>query len=190
MIGEDLKRRKELLELSGLAGTLKAIFSAGFAAVCVYRFGRLAMRSPLPLKIVFGIIYWVAFYTVQSFFGISVQAYAKIGPGFVVLHRGCIFAVAESVGKNFTLNPGVTVGNVRGSKQLPTLGDDVYLEPGVKILGEITIGDNVVVAANSLALKDIPSNSLAAGNPVRVKPMPGVEKSAPVAKEATSDAQA
>jgi len=162
----------QLLELNGIGGWLQAVMSAGFIAVAVYRFGQWIKTLPLPLKLIFGIVYWVVFYLVQSLFGISVQAYVKIGPGFVILHHGCIFAVAESIGENFTLNPGVTVGNIRGSKQLPVLGDNVYLEPGVKILGEITIGDNVVVQANSLALKDIPSNSLATGNPVRIKPLP------------------
>lgn len=175
VLGQDLKRRKELLELSGFFGTLSAVLSPGFIAVAVFRFGRFAMTAPIPLKILFGIIYFVVFYLVQSFFGISVQAFAKIGPGFVILQRGCIFVVAETVGSNFTVSPGVTVGNVRGSKRLPELGDNVFMEAGAKILGEVTVGDNVVLQANSLALKDVPSNSLAVGNPVRVKPLPEPE---------------
>jgi serine O-acetyltransferase len=172
VLGQDLKRRKRLLELKGFWGTLCAVFSPGFIAVMVYRFGRVAMAAPLPVKLLLGPVYFVVFYLVQSFFGISVQAFAKIGPGFVILHRGCIFVVAEAIGANFTVSPGVTVGNVRGSKRLPSLGDDVFMEAGSKILGEVTIGDNVVLQANSLALKDVPSNSLAVGNPARVKPLP------------------
>ncbi|HEU5074496.1 MAG TPA: hypothetical protein VFU02_09990, partial [Polyangiaceae bacterium] len=62
-----------------------------------------------------------------------------------------------------------TVGNVRGKRRLPVIGNNVFLEPGCKVLGEVTLGDNVVVRANSLVLKDVPSNSIVLGNPARIE---------------------
>jgi serine acetyltransferase len=52
------------------------------------------------------------------------------------------------------------------------IGNNVFLEPGCKILGDVTIGDNVVVRANSLVLNDVPSNSIAVGNPARILKRP------------------
>ena len=143
--------------------------SAGSIAVFVYRFGQLTKKLPFPLALPFKLIYFVLFYLVQTFFGISVQLYARIGSGFQINNSGNIFVVAENIGKNFVVSQGVTVGNVRGSKRLPIIGDDVYVEPGAKILGEVVIGSNVTIRANSLVLTDVPDNSIACGNPARIK---------------------
>lgn len=138
-------------------------------AVLVYRFGRYARECRVPLLgLVLKVVYYVLFYLVQMFTGISVQAYARIGPGFVIRNHGCIFVLAESVGANLTVSEGVTVGNIRGKSRLAIIGDNVYLEPGCKILGDITIGNNVVVRANSLVIGDVPDNSIAIGNPARI----------------------
>lgn len=172
---EDVLRRKFQYELTGIVGTLTCLASAGFWVVLVYRLGQKVKQAPKLLSIPLKLVYFVIFYLVQTLTGISVQAYSRIGPGFVVRDRGCIFVVAESIGKNFTVSQGVTVGNIRGSRNLPIIGDDVYIEPGAKILGEVTLGNNVVVRANSLVLANVPDNSIACGNPARIKAMPGFE---------------
>lgn len=164
----DIARKMELLGRTGAAGRLRTLFEAGTFAVLVYRFARWSGRLPLPLKIPAKILYFVLFYVVQALTGISVQAYARIGRRFVVLNHYCIFVVAEEIGDDFTVCQGVTVGNVRGAKRLPKIGHNVFLEPGCKVLGEVTIGDNVIVRANSLVLNDVPSNSIAVGNPARI----------------------
>lgn len=164
-ISRDLHRKMELLGTSSL-------FSPGTIAVLVYRFGRFGRELRIPvIRQLLGVIYYALFYLVQMFTGISVQAYARIGPGFVVNNFSCIFVLAESIGENFTVCESVTVGNIRGKPRLPIIGNNVYLEPGCKILGNVTIGDNVVVRANSLVLSDIPSNSIATGNPARATPL-------------------
>lgn len=170
-ITSDYHRKKRVHNYTGLLGSLHAAFSITFWAVLVYRFGRFTNQLPLPFNIVGKILYFILFYIIQSVTGISVQAFANIGRNFVILEQGCIFVVAQSIGMNFTVSSGVTVGNVRGSKRLPILGDNVFIEPGAKVLGEVTIGNNVVIRANSLVLADVPDNSIAVGNPARVIPM-------------------
>ena len=171
MIKKDYKRREELYCCNAFMDALVCCLSAGFLAVLVYRFGQTVKWLPFYLTIPIRVIYFIAFYLVQTFTGISVQAYAKIGSGFVIAESGCVFVVAESIGENFTVSQGVTVGNVRGSRGLPIIGDNVYIEPGAKVLGNIRIGNNVVIRANSLLLKDAPDNSLVCGNPARITPL-------------------
>lgn len=172
MLKEDIRRKMQMLERSGLGGWLSTALQPGTLAVMVYRYAGWTMRIPGPLKIPFKVLYFILFYVVQALTGISVQAYAKIGRRFVILNHDCVFVVAERIGDDFTVCQGVTVGNVRGSKRLPMIGNNVFLEPGCKILGDITIGDNVVVRANSLVLNDVPSDSIAVGNPARILKRP------------------
>ncbi|RDV27501.1 serine acetyltransferase [Alteromonas aestuariivivens] len=164
----DIKQSMRIQEKSGACGLISTLFSSVFWAVAVYRYGRMIQRLPAPLAIPAKIAYWTMFYLIQSLFGISIQLWGKIGEGFVIVRGGCIFIVAESIGRQFTVFPGVTVGNVRGSKRLPIIGDNVTLEPGVKVLGEVNIGNNVIVRANSLVLSDVPDNSVVIGNPVKI----------------------
>jgi serine acetyltransferase len=168
----DIRKKMQLLGRSGAGGWLSTVFDAGSLAVFVYRFAGWTMRLPGPTKIPFKVIYFILFYLVQAATGISVQAYAKIGRRFAILNHYAVFVVAERIGDDFTVCQGVTVGNVRGAKRLPVIGNNVFLEPGCKILGDVTIGDNVVVRANSLVLNDVPSNSIAVGNPARILKRP------------------
>lgn len=177
LIRQDLDRKRGLMADMGEASALGALLNRGTLAVLIYRFGRFARDLRVPvLSQLLKAVYYVLFYLVQMFTGISIQAYARIGPGFVVRNHTCIFVLAESIGRNFTVCEGVTVGNIRGKQRLAIIGDDVYLEPGCKILGDVTIGNNVVVRANSLVLSDIPDNSVAVGNPARILPLdPGAK---------------
>lgn len=168
MLG-DVAKRAKILRLSGQGGWLSALCSAGSVAVVVYRFGAWTKRHPLLLP--FRVLYFALFYATQVWTGISIQGFSRIGRRFVVLNHTCVFILAEQIGDDCTACQGVTLGNVRGARRPPVLGNNVYLEPGAKVLGEVTIGNNVVVRANSVVLNDIPDNSLAIGNPARAKPL-------------------
>lgn len=147
-------------------------FERGTLAVIVYRFGRFARQVRFPvISQLLKIIYYFLFYLTQMFTGISIQAYTKIGPHFVINNFSGIFILAESIGADFTVCDGVTVGNIRGKSRLAIIGNNAYFESGCKVLGDVTIGDNVVIRANSLVLSDVPSNSLAIGNPARILPL-------------------
>ena len=171
--GDIAAKAKLNAESPSALDVLNALFQRSTLAVAVYRFGRWARGVNIPVvSQVLKIVYYMAFYFVQMFTGISIQAYATIGERFVVRNFSCIFVLAERVGSDFTVSEGVTVGNIRGQGHLPIIGNNVYLEPGCKVLGSVTIGDNVVVRANTLVLGDVPSNSMVIGNPPRIMPLP------------------
>ncbi|MDO8412668.1 MAG: hypothetical protein Q7S51_02640 [Gallionellaceae bacterium] len=172
LVAADMSRKHQLREVNGMCTAIAMWLERGTVAVMVYRLGRYArqMRLPVISQLLKG-FHYVLFYFVQMFSGISIQAYTRIGQGFVVNNFSGIFVLAESIGENFTVCEGVTVGNIRGKSRLPIIGNNVYLEPGCKVLGDVTIGDNVVVRANSLVLSAVPDNSLVVGNPARILPL-------------------
>ena len=104
-------------------------------------------------------------------FGFEVSPETVIGSGLYIGHLGCItisrFAV---IGRNCNISQGVTIGATqRGEKAgAPTIGDNVYIGPGVRVIGRITIGNNVAIGANSVVNKDIPDNAVVVGMPARV----------------------
>jgi GlcNAc-P-P-Und epimerase len=103
-------------------------------------------------------------------FGIDIQA-KQIGSGFYIGHFGQIFVHNQVVvGKNCNISQGVTIGVSNRGKRVgvPTIGDCVYIAPGAKIFGGITIGDNVAIGANSVVNDDIPDNAVVIGIPAKV----------------------
>jgi serine O-acetyltransferase len=104
-------------------------------------------------------------------YGISVPFQTEIGPGFYIGHFGGIVISAKSkIGKNCNVSQGVTLGRAnRGrNKGYPTVGDNVYLGPGAKIVGAVKIGNNVAVGANCVVTKDIPDDAVVVGVPGEV----------------------
>lgn len=104
-------------------------------------------------------------------YGISIPYITKIGSGFVIGHFGGIVVSDRAViGKNCTISHGVTVGKAnRGkNKGYPTIGDNVYIGPGAKIIGKVKVGDNVAIGANCVVTKDVPDNAVVAGIPGKV----------------------
>lgn len=79
--------------------------------------------------------------------------------------RNIIIGDGVKIGKNFTVFNNVTIGQNHG--RYPVIGDNVVIYPGSVIIGDIHIGSNVVIGANSLVNRDIEDNMVAAGNPAR-----------------------
>lgn len=83
---------------------------------------------------------------------------------------GIVIGETAVIGNDCVIFHGVTLGGVNSSKtkRHPTLKNNVIVGTGAKILGNITIGENVKIGANSVVLKDIPDNAVAVGMPARV----------------------
>lgn len=94
-----------------------------------------------------------------------------IGKGLNIVHFGrVIIAPTVKIGNNCNLFTGITIGStVRGDKAgVPTIGNDVWIGPNAVIVGKISIGNNVLVAANSYVNFDVPDNSIVLGNPAKI----------------------
>jgi serine O-acetyltransferase len=104
-------------------------------------------------------------------FGISIPFETNIGAGFYIGHFGGI-VVNEAcvIGKNCNISHGVTLGAVnRGERQgCPTIGDNVYIGPGAKIVGNIRVGSHAAIGANCVVTKDVPDHGVVVGIPGRV----------------------
>lgn len=103
--------------------------------------------------------------------GIEIHPGAQIGNGFFIDHgNGVIIGETAVVGNNVTLYQGVTLGGngKEHGKRHPTIGDNVMISAGAKILGSFTIGENSKIGAGSVVLSAVPPNSTVVGVPGRV----------------------
>ena len=100
--------------------------------------------------------------------GIEIHPGATIGPGFFIDHgMGVVIGETAQVGANVTLYHGVTLGgtSLNKGKRHPTLGDNVVVGAGAKVLGAITVGDNSRIGANAVVIRPVPPNSVVVGVP-------------------------
>ena len=107
----------------------------------------------------------------KFFTGIEIHPGATIGKGLVIDHgTGVVIGETTEIGDNCTLYQGVTLGGTGKDvgKRHPTLGNNVLVGAGAKVLGPIVIDSNSKIAANAVVLKDIPENSTAVGIPARI----------------------
>ena len=107
----------------------------------------------------------------RGFTGIEIHPGATIGPCLFIDHgMGIVIGETAEIGTNCTIYHQVTLGGTGKDtgKRHPTLGDNVLIGAGAKILGPVYIGNNARIASGSVVLTDIPDNSTAAGVPAIV----------------------
>lgn len=112
----------------------------------------------------------------RHFTGIEIHPGAKIGKGVFIDHgMGVVIGETAVVGDNVLMYQGVTLGGtgLEKGKRHPTIGNNVVIGAGAKILGNITIGDNSYIGANAVVIKDIPANSTVVGVPGRITKQDG-----------------
>lgn len=103
--------------------------------------------------------------------GIEIHPGAQIGKGFFIDHGfGVVIGETSVIGDNVTLYQGVTLGGTgkEHGKRHPTIGNNVMISTGAKVLGSITVGDNSKIGAGSVVIRDVPPNSTVVGIPGRV----------------------
>lgn len=91
----------------------------------------------------------------------------KIGGGLFIQHGFATIIAAKSIGENCWINQQVTIGHTNKSDS-PTIGNNVRVTCGVKVLGNVKIEDNCVIGSNAVVIKDIPKNAVAVGVPAKV----------------------
>jgi serine O-acetyltransferase len=131
-------------------------------------FYRLASRQPKSL--IRKKIHTLSFkYHKKYFFkyGYQIPIHTKIGKGFQMLHFGNIVINPNAIiGQNVTIAQGVLIG--QSNKGFPTIGNSVWIGANAIIVGNIKIGNNVLIVPGSYVNIDVPSNSLVMGNPCTI----------------------
>ena len=145
----------------------------GFWAMVVYRFGRwrYTVKNPLlrkPLSFVYKFLYKV----VQVATGIELPCEVEVGKNFRIDHfGGIVISGFARFGDNCVIRNEVTVGLRHVENPVaPRVDNNVDIGAGAKVLGNITIGDNVMIGANAVVITDVPPDSIAVGNPARILP--------------------
>ncbi|WP_293724142.1 serine O-acetyltransferase [Phascolarctobacterium succinatutens] len=109
--------------------------------------------------------------------GIDIHPGAKLGPGLFIDHgMGLVIGETAELGSNVTLYQGVTLGGTgkEKGKRHPTIGNNVVVSSGAKVLGSFKVGDNSKIGSGSVVLKEVPPNSVVVGVPGRVVTRNGV----------------
>jgi len=108
--------------------------------------------------------------------GIEIHPGAQIGEGFFIDHgMGIVIGETAIIGDNVLLYQGVTLGGtgIEKGKRHPTIGNNVVIGAGAKVLGNINVGDNSYIGANAVVIKDVPANSTVVGVPGRITKQDG-----------------
>ncbi len=147
-------------------GFLEVLFLyPGFHAIFLHRINHLLYRLRIPfIPRLFSQI-------ARLLTGIEIHPGAKIGPGFFIDHgMGVVIGETTEIGENVTLYQGVTLGGTgaeRG-KRHPTLGSNIVVGAGAKVLGNIKLGNNVKVGAGSVVVHSVPDNCTVVGVPAEI----------------------
>jgi serine O-acetyltransferase len=107
-------------------------------------------------------------YMSRAVTGVEIHPAAKIGAEFFIDHgSGVVIGETAEIGRRVTLYQGVTLGGTgfQPGKRHPTLGDNVTIGSGAKLLGPIAVGDGAKVGANTVVVEDVPPCSTVVGNP-------------------------
>jgi serine O-acetyltransferase len=144
---------------------LEVLLYPSFRAIVRYR-----IAHWLYLRKRYFLARWFSQRTVRKT-GIEIHPGATIGRGLFIDHgHGVVIGETAIVGDNVTLYQGVTLGGTgkEHGKRHPTVGNNVMISAGAKILGSFTIGENSKIGAGSVVLQEVPPNSTVVGVPGRV----------------------
>ncbi len=163
LLRSDFQRYKDL----GSSGSYLRIFidNQGLWAIACYRFGyAISNQGLMPIiRPILKLVYYFWNKGIEITTGISISPDATIGSGLYIGHFSGVFVGRGCVlGENCNISHGVTLGIARrgGKWGVPIIGDRVYIAPGAKIVGPVTIGSDCVIGANSVMTRDAPASSV------------------------------
>ena len=137
------------------------LFQSRIGAVLLYRLNRWLRDRRVPLLPALcdrlAIVGW----------NVNIGAHTVIGAGLYLPHGNVVIDGIVRIGRCCVIAPWVTIG-VNGSVAGPTIGDDVFIGTGAKLLGGIHIGDGARIGANAVVLSDVPAGATAVGVPAKV----------------------
>lgn len=150
----------------------EGLLALGFWALLVYRFGhaRFLIRNKW-LRLPWTIVYIVLEKLIEVVTGIVIPSTVVIGRRLEIEHHGCIILHGNVViGDDCKFRHDVTIGNSGYADKTgaPTIGNRVEIGAGARILGRVRVGDDVIIGANAVVVKDLPDGTVAVGIPARV----------------------
>jgi len=164
----DIARTYQFATGGRLQKIIQCVRSPGVHTVVVFRYGQWASRRSLLFRIVLDPVYLLLNTLIKILWGIELPRAARIGAGLYIGHFGGItISPFVIIGFNCTVSQGITIGvSGTGEKQgVPTIGDDVFIAPGARLFGKITVGNNVKIGANAVIYRDIPDNAIVVLDP-------------------------
>ena len=152
-----------LKEIKLLNGNTKGIFFLFFFRLCAFLSRNLFLKIVgFPVRIAYS-------FFIQWILGIDIYDTTCIGEGFNVYHgHGLVINQATKIGNNVIVRHNTTIGAAKKGGKSPVIGDKVDIGANAVIIGNINIGENSVIAAGSVVIKDVPPNTIVAGNPARI----------------------
>lgn len=144
-------------------------FTQGFWAIFQHRIANFVYQLKIPVfKQLLQVVCLVWQKIIEILTGISIPASVTIGHSFYIGHFGNIIINAKAqIGNNCNISQGVTIGvsGLNENRGVPKIGNNVYLGANSVIAGNICIGDDVLVSACSLVIKDVETNAIVSGVP-------------------------
>jgi serine O-acetyltransferase len=134
----------------------------GVQALLAHRLAHALREAGVP------IVPGVLAYLTRSVTGVEIHPAARIGPELFIDHgSGVVIGETAEIGERVTLYQGVTLGGTgfQRGKRHPTLGDNVTVGSGAKLLGPIAVGDGAKIGANTVVIEDVPPGATVVGNP-------------------------
>jgi serine O-acetyltransferase len=107
---------------------------------------------------------------IRFLFNSAVYSQTKIGKECLFAYGGIAVVIHKNavLGDGVTISQNVTIGGRSGHKDVPKIGDNVYIGAGAKVLGPIYVGDNAIIGANAVVIGNVEPNSVVAGVPAKV----------------------
>lgn len=146
------------------------LFYSGLHAVLAYRVSHFLVKLKIPL------VPYLIMALSRALTNIEIHPKATIGKRFFIDHgNGIVIGETTEIGDEVVLYQGVTLGGTGKEKEKrhPTLGNNIVVGAGAKILGSFKVGDNVNIGANAVVLSNVPENSTVVGIPGRIVKMDG-----------------
>jgi serine O-acetyltransferase len=103
-----------------------------------------------------------------------------IGPGLFIQHGFCTIIAAAEIGKDCWINQQVTIGFLKNATDCPTIGNNVTISAGAKVIGKVNIGENSKVGANAVVVKNVPADVTVVGVPAYIVKKDGVRVHLPL----------
>jgi serine O-acetyltransferase len=162
-VRDDVRAARERDPAAQGVSTLEILTSwAGVQALLAHRVAHVMHGAGVPL------LPGAIAYLTRAITGVEIHPAAKIGPELFIDHgSGVVIGETAEIGSCVTLYQGVTLGGTgfQRGKRHPTLGDNVTVGSGAKLLGPISVGDGAKIGANTVVVEDVPPSATVVGNP-------------------------